>query len=255
MKVIFDTMIWYGLGNGSITLSETILPIYVTYINIDELARTPNLLTNITEVRNAIKSAMTLARDKIIDNPYIYLLKMDNPSFKANIEHDKNILKITKELANGATLTNEYIEECKNDWILPRKRELEEIAEEYNQLFDNIKTHIEGNITKTEVRKSDITPFIKEFIRNEIANWTEEHLNQKITLSDNFDWSKVEFYVNVWASWYVELILSKMKVQPHDFYDISNLVYVQPNDKYWTKETRWVNIIKNIAKQGHYLMQ
>ena len=46
-----------------------------------------------------------------------------------------------------------------------------------------------------------------------------------------------------------------MKFQPNDFYDLSNLVYVQPGDKYWTKEKRWKRIISERANLDEYLVK
>jgi len=44
-----------------------------------------------------------------------------------------------------------------------------------------------------------------------------------------------------------------MKVQANDWYDFAILAYVQPGDKYWTREKRWINLI-NDAGCGHYLI-
>lgn len=63
-------------------------------------------------------------------------------------------------------------------------------------------------------------------------------------------------YEQTWASLYVELCVSKMKIQANDLYDLSNLVYVSPGDKYWTKEKRWQRIIQDtVLGQGKYLVE
>lgn len=255
MKIICDTNIWYGVGNGSINLNDyTFESIYATYVNVDELARTPNILVDLESVRNAIRSAMTVAKYKtIMDNPWIYLIKMDNPEFKIELDHDKAILGLTTEFANNRIFKEEYIKEFEETWINPRQKELADIADAYNHLFDNIKADI-GN-RKKEFRKLEVIPFIMDFIKNRIGDWTESHLGKRTTLSDSFDWGQIELYVNVWALWYVELCVSNTRFQPNDAYDLSNLVYVQPDDKYWTKEKRWQRIIHDIAGLGNYLVE
>jgi len=255
MRIFCDTNIWYGIGNGSINLEEYDLPpLFATYVNIDELARTPNILYDLDNVRDAIRAAMVNAKYRTInDNPFIYMLKMENPDFNPNLQHDNAILEVTTTFAKGRYIKDEFIETFKDEWIEPRQKELQEIADVYNQLFDNIKAGI-GN-KKKEYRKLDAIPFIKDFIKDRIGDWTENHLGKRQTLSDEFDWNQVELYLYTWASLYVELSVSNMRFQANDAYDLSNLVYVGPEDKYWTKEKRWHNIIKDIAGLGDYLVE
>lgn len=40
------------------------------------------------------------------------------------------------------------------------------------------------------------------------------------------------------------LVTSKMKFEENDWFDLSILGYVQPGDKYWTKEKKWIRLIK-----------
>lgn len=255
MEIFCDTNIWYGIGNGNINLEEyDIPPLYATYINIDELARTPNILFNFENVRDAIRAAMVNAKYRTINhNPFIYMLKMEDPEFNPDIQYDKVILDITATLAEDKNISDEFIDNLKIKFIEPRQIELQEIADAYNQLFDNIKADI-GN-RKKEFRQLEVIPFIQDFIRSRIGDWTLNHLGEWKTLSDDFNWTQIELYLNTWASWYVELSVSNMKFQPNDAYDLSNLVYVGPGDKYWTKEKRWQNIINDIAGLGHYLVE
>jgi hypothetical protein len=257
MKIFCDTNIWYGIGNGSINLDEYGLPpLYATYVNIDELARTPNILYDLENVRGAIRAAMINAKYRTInDNPFIYMLKMENPDFKPDLPHDNAILELTTTFAKGGSIKDGFVETFNKDWIEPRQKELQGIADVYNELFDNIRKGIGGGVRANEYRKLDAIPFIKGFVKDRIGDWTEHHLGERKTLSDQFDWKQVELYLNTWASWYVELSVSQMRFQPNDAYDLSNLVYVAPNDKYWTKEVRWQRIIKDIAGLGHYLVE
>ena len=44
-------------------------------------------------------------------------------------------------------------------------------------------------------------------------------------------------------------------MQPNDINDLFLLLYVQPNDKLWTKETYWKRLIKEKIGLGHYLFE
>ena len=35
-----------------------------------------------------------------------------------------------------------------------------------------------------------------------------------------------------------------MKMVPNDWYDLTLLAYVEPGDKYWTKEGKWNQLIR-----------
>ena len=40
----------------------------------------------------------------------------------------------------------------------------------------------------------------------------------------------------------------------NDWYDLFQLIYVQPGEKYWTKDTYWIKLIKKAGMQ-HYLYE
>lgn len=123
MKLICDTNIWYGIGNGSIVVEEYDFPqMHSTYLNIDELARTPNILYNLGSVREAIRAAMRNTKNRvIIENPWIYLLKIDNPAFDIPLGYSRDIREVTTVLAKDILIKDEWIDWVKNEWILPDK--------------------------------------------------------------------------------------------------------------------------------------
>lgn len=46
----------------------------------------------------------------------------------------------------------------------------------------------------------------------------------------------------------------QMNMKGNDWYDLYILSYVQPNDKYWTLERRWLNLIRTAGCEN-YLFQ
>lgn len=252
MKTICDTNVWYGVGNRTIDLSSKNIPKpYVTNLNIDEFARTPNILDDSEAVRDAIRSAMNYK--VIIENPYVYLLKLDNQDIGKALAHDKYILEGTEAFAHDRVIKKEFREEIRKEWIEPRQKELKEIADLFNERFGTIRSGLKEG--KKEFRKLDHLPFVKDWTNYLVRNWTYTHLGNEMSLSDSFDWKQVDLFVRTCTAFYVELSVSNQKYQPNDSYDLHNLIYVSPGDKYWTKEKRWLRIIKDLAKQGDYLVE
>ncbi|MFW6351554.1 MAG: hypothetical protein ACOC2E_04145, partial [Bacteroidota bacterium] len=51
-----------------------------------------------------------------------------------------------------------------------------------------------------------------------------------------------------------DMELGAVKLQPNDWYDLFLLTYVQPGNKIWTKEKRWIRYIQR-AGMGSYLFE
>lgn len=60
--------------------------------------------------------------------------------------------------------------------------------------------------------------------------------------------------MNVFTEFFIQIDTSTRKVKPNDWNDLINLIYVGPDDLYWTKEKRW-NIIFKDAKMERYLFK
>jgi hypothetical protein len=65
-------------------------------------------------------------------------------------------------------------------------------------------------------------------------------LGEGISLPDQFNWVKLELILAVMRYWFNELELSGRKVEPNDFYDFIQLMYVQPGELFWTLEKKWL---------------
>ena len=91
MKTIIDNNIFYGIHLNEIDIEK----IYIenpmaTNSNIDEFARSYNLIYKTETVKGALRSASKVCDKNLIGrNPYMYILELDNktiaystPSFK-----------------------------------------------------------------------------------------------------------------------------------------------------------------------------
>ncbi|MFA8450613.1 MAG: hypothetical protein ACEPOW_07960, partial [Bacteroidales bacterium] len=56
---------------------------------------------------------------------------------------------------------------------------------------------------------------------------------------------KFELFIHTYTAYSRELInQKKMKIEPNDLVDLTNLLYIKKGQYYWTKEKRWINLIK-----------
>jgi hypothetical protein len=93
----------------------------------------------------------------------------------------------------------------------------------------------------------------KLHFENSIINSFNFFLGADVLISDEFI-SQFELYNHVNNRFIEAIIAEKYIVQENDFEDLDNLLYVQPNDLYWTKEKRWKILIKG-SNMGKYLFE
>lgn len=251
IKIICDTNLWYHLESGAIDrVPIENLHLVVTNLNIDEMARTPNQLNDFEWVRRVIKTIFDNGKEVIYENPWLYVLKLDNPSLNIEIQHDKFIFELTEDIANGAKFDVERIDVLKN-FIRTREVEKNEIVKMYNEIFERIKHEVKGE--KQKFRNLAIKSFLQDLTRERITCWSKINLDKEYSLSLNFNWDLIELFIDVFCAYYLELSLSNMKMQDNDLYDLHNLIYVKPGQLYWTCDKRWIRLINEKAKLGKYL--
>jgi hypothetical protein len=54
---------------------------------------------------------------------------------------------------------------------------------------------------------------------------------------------QIELFLTAFLQFSRNVEIAKWVVQPNDAYDLYNLIYVKPGDKYFTREKRWKNLI------------
>lgn len=245
MKIIADTNIWYGLGQDK-KLYEKFSnePISPTFANIHELSKSENLLDKEELSRSAIQMLFKFKKNVIYEPPFIYLAQLKQ-DFKYDIATEiGHWLDFTSKFAKGHSIDSNKKEIFKQE-ISEGRKKLEEVAVLFNDEAENIRTRI---LDKKAHKKIDTYQITAEFINFCI----EESTKGKVNI-DKFNLDNIELLIKTLDHFFKTLETSHMKVQTNDWYDFAILTYVQPGDKYWTREKRWINLI-NDAGCGHYLI-
>ncbi|MBK8654712.1 MAG: hypothetical protein IPN20_12580 [Haliscomenobacter sp.] len=133
------------------------------------------------------------------------------------------------------------------DWVQQRMIELEEVAGHWQNLIDDYVDQKPPQMPYTKLIPESMMLF-----NGLIEGWTHVHLGERISLSENFPWVKIELFLHVLAGYLRELVFTQRKVATNDLYDLFNIVYVKPGELYWTEEKFWKNLINNQINFGHY---
>ncbi|MGV7106928.1 hypothetical protein [Flavobacterium sp. U410] len=245
MKIIADTNIWYGLGQDKELFEKfSKEPISPTFVNIHELSKSENLIDKEELSRRAIQMLFKFKENAIYEPPFIYLAKLKQ-EFKYDIISEiGQWLEFTSKFAKGHSIDPEKKEVFKEE-ILAGRKNLDEVAKLFNDEAENIRNRI---LDKKAHKKIDTYQITAEFINFCVEQSTKGKVN-----IDGFELDTIELLIKTLDHFFKTLETSQMKVQANDWYDFAILAYVQPGDKYWTREKRWINLI-NDAGCGHYLI-
>lgn len=235
MKIIADTNIWYYLSQEVQLLEKSLqLPIYPTFINIYELSKSHNLIDNEELSRAAIRMLFKFQKNVILESPIIHITKLHQEYDYNPLDDVLDLLQFTERFAKGYRLDRSRINGFKN--ILDKtKSEFDEAANFMNEEAERIRKNITD---KKKHKKIDTHQVTAGFI-----NFAVEVVTKGSCNLDQFDLNKIELLLSTLDHFFKTLETSKMKFQANDWYDFTILGYVQPGDKYWTREKRWINLI------------
>lgn len=244
MKIVADTNIWYGLGQDENLFQKVKkLPIHPTFANIHELSKSENLIDKEELSRSAIQMLFKFRQNTIYEPPFIYIAKLKQ-EFRYDIELEiGHWLKFTSKIAKGYSVDPNKKEEFKQD-ILAGRKNLEEVAKIFNDEAESIRARILDKKLHKKINTYQITA---EFINFCILQSTKGKIN-----IDGFELDNIELLIKTLDHFFKTLETSNMRVQANDWYDFAILAYVQPGDKYWTREKRWINLITD-SGCGDYL--
>ncbi|MFB9053926.1 hypothetical protein ACFFVB_12640 [Formosa undariae] len=243
MKTICDTNIWRGLMEKEITefeLSSLNSPLTLSFINIDEIAKSNLILSDIGKSRVVIQRMMQMSAMKIYDPPLIYLKKMDTDDFQYNSpEKHIDMLHITNAIANGQGINESNFKSY--------KKRRETVFVDLCNIINKESEKIRKSTTHT-YEKLDSKVINRDFISFIVKSQTG------INLSNEFDWSQIELFEGVLSLFFKELETTKAKIKPNDIYDLFILIYVQPNDEFWSVDIKKgpLKYVNKIA-DGKYL--
>lgn len=246
MKIIADTNIWYYLGQDP-KLFDTVKdkPIVPNFVNIYELSKSHNIIDKEGLSRAAIQKMFAFKKHVIYEPPFTYILKLHNDIKFDPVKEIGVWLIFTEKIAKGHSISPDKKEEFRKK-IETIQSHLDSVASFFNSEAEKIRNRITN---KKEYKSKNTYQFTSDFL-----NFCVESTSQKKYNLEGFDLNKIELLVKTLDYFFKTLETSKMKIQTNDWFDFAILAYVQPGDKYWTKEKRWKRLISE-AGCGEYLYE
>jgi hypothetical protein len=245
-------MIWYELSKNRIRVpNRDRYTLICTHLSLTELALTGNLFGNLEEVQKAVRAILSVECDFNMHYPLDHARKLIDKDFvfKYNIEEDL-VMAFIRAILNQPK--EGLIENSLKQHLLKISARRQENSNDWSDF-----------INKLNQPMKDISYILKRY--REENSYQENfkktflfHLNQlsEKEYTDNLiDWSLFELYEKVGARYHRNMLLSKMKADRNDESDLKNMIYVQPGDKYWTLEKRWLSIIKEVSLEQYLYIQ
>jgi hypothetical protein len=244
-------MIWYELSKGKLQIpDENEYTLVCTHLSLMELAFTRNVYKNIQDVQKVIKCIMDIKPIFIMHIPDDYILTLidEKYDFKYDLEDDliMGFLKMINNYKEKELIEGEFKEHF--DSIAERRKSSGKERTDY--LNDFYKPFKEISYV---FKKYPTTEIDKQFFRQKFIHEFNES-NDTMYSENNFNWTNIEFYEKINIKYRRNLMITKMKAEPNDENDLRNMIYVLPNDKYWTLEKRWLAMAKEI-KLTQYLFE
>jgi hypothetical protein len=131
----------------------------------------------------------------------------------------------------------------------------EAITKMVNDVLAESQNFIKRNRLKESYKQKCFKDSWKIFFIKLISAYSKDKYNNEFIIKkDDFRWNHLEFFLSVWDEYFMNFDLkSGSKFQNNDWHDLFNLVYVQPEFKYWTSEKkRWARIIFENEKLRAY---
>lgn len=242
MKIIADTNIWYAFGQeDELFESVQLKAICPTFVNIYELSKSENVVDKEELSRNAIRKLFSFQDNAIYEPPFIYLANLNQKYDFDVVNEIGHWLEFTSRFAKGYSISPGKVGLIK-DWMKEQKIPTLDFAEYLNaQAFE-----IHARIDKREHKKIDTVEMTGNFLDSLVKQAT----NEQCTLI-GYEMDNYELLVKSLDHFFTLLETSHMKFQANDWYDFAILAYVQPGDKYWTREKRWLKMIKDAGCEDY----
>jgi hypothetical protein len=243
MKIIADTNIWYYISEDKVLFEKVKeFPIAPTWVSIHELNTSKNILDKEELVRNACRMQFHFKPFVIYEPPLIHLANLGGYT-GYDYNEIESVLKFSSLFAQGVSIKSEE-KEMFRAFLDSLDKDLQTAADISNAEADRIEAKIED---AKKHREKDTINLTYQFLDLLVKKTT----NDKANLS-KLDFRKVDLMSRVLDWYFKTLETTKMKMQPNDWFDFSIMAYVQPNDKLWTCDKRWIRMIKE-AKCEEYL--
>ncbi|MFT5970309.1 MAG: hypothetical protein ACI8ZO_000818 [Flavobacteriales bacterium] len=239
-----DTCIWYEL-HGENHSNPIKSGLKASLLNMLEISTSKTLYERPIIFQRAISNLLKYPQVIIPEDPIQHIIKVNDPSFKSNPSLFEKLQTEFKTLNNTdlkkfEEIINETKKELK-DRVANFDSPLKEIVNLINKESPKIKGHIKSSSTLKSHRKINTLDLTKEVIKN-LVNSNTKHLVDWT----RYDWTKINVFVHVLDITFKKLETGELVTfSINDFYDILHFVYVQPEDTFWTLETRWNTLLSS----------
>lgn len=236
MKVICDTNIWYRLGDGR--LSPELIgknELVVTGINLEELCSSDIIYSDPTLFKGALKAIDEYATHWLLEDPIDNILTLINSEHKpvttkyktmqeaVQLGLNTDLVKMIEDKAEVEKLKKSIIEFNK-----PKQLFIAEL----NSVLPKLRSEIRDKYNKRDFRKKDHIPEILLMFKDILE---ERNSNKELK---GINWEIFEFMIFGWEVYFKEKSLDQSKCKPNDYEDLTNMGYVRPGMKYWTKDDK-----------------
>ena len=255
--IVCDTMIWYGLNNEIVEKLSLKGKLVCTHSTLIELCSTHKIYRSPEEVKHAIRAIRDFGVIRSHHNPFSYgllnFLQSYRPNPHSSIRRWESLIHfldfeyiVNKEMAENAKLS---LDEYNKDFIGS--------IDYMNQTAIPIKAINKSR--KEQVKKRDYIKVSRIYIAELLLQYFREQpaFNGAAGISLNSDkWNNFELFIEVLAAFFKDIdSVPNQKIHENDWADILNMIYVNPNDQYWTEEKKWKRYINNNVNIAKYLFQ
>lgn len=254
-KVVCDTMIWYNISAGLIPRNRyENFELISTYLNIHEILTSSHLLNESEKTFTALDLLIKESDIRYL-NHFQYFDEKINENIDKNVKFEQ--LRFVENVISGALKYKATIESNNldtqiqnrafadlNSFFLQEKEEVLYTKEIINEYRDN---HSKAEIKKIIKSNAGEKAHLEATKNNFVYFFSKGTLND----ASNVDLSSFQLIVHTLDTFLINIEKGACSWQQNDNEDLFNLVYVGPNDKYWTQEKKWKNIIKEAGMEAY----
>lgn len=252
--VVCDTMIWYG------TRSEDFpedVKFASTWLSVIEIFSTNNILTN-TGIASRAWEKLKEFSDLNLLSPSQHFHKYVNGFISYSAFNDIEQKKGTLERFDLKIISLERnrLNQFEKDRFFGEVKDIRESQiEAYKNWAETIKSFRKSypvtNIKKSFLKSDEGVQLHWEFVTRPLVCML---LGERIKFRLIEDISAFELFLNVFNQYLIDLDLGKLTLSENDIFDVFNMIYVRKQDKYWTKERKWIKYIEKIGL-GNYIYE
>lgn len=242
-RIIADTNIWLHVLKDNDKLYElTKKHLCPNYINLWEICNSGRLISHPNNIREALIKFVPLINKGLFEQPFRYLIRIAN---KKRVKKRRMVYKLpliandmlimAKRIANGIYISKEQ-EKNFYDYITQKKKGLEEVKKWFRDMSKECQKRIKDK--KKHMKKSSLKQ-----IYNHLEFYAHKATDGKHSLH-KLPKRNYELFAKTMDYFYKKLETGSLMWSKDDLYDLFILAYVRRGDKYWTKDQKWINLIK-----------